>query len=88
MADSFDMRVAAWTRTFFSHPNRVVTVFWAGGAVAAISVLPLGHWTRHAFVVLVTIAVACGAVASARLIVGERLPRWVLHVDVGLATVG
>ena len=86
MSDSFNTTVAAWTRAFFSHPNRVAAVFWLGGAVAAISVLPLGHWTRRSLLALVAIAVVCTAVASARLVAGRRLPRWVLHVDAGLAT--
>ena len=87
VADSFDTKVAVWTRAFFTRPNRVVPIFWAGGAVATISVLPLGHWTRRSFVALVVIAVACGAGSIARLVAGRRLPHWVLHIDVGLATV-
>jgi len=86
-ADSFNSEVAAWTRAFFSRSDRVVAVFWAGGFIAAISVLPFGHWTRRSFLALVAIAVVCSVAASARLAAGRRLPRWALHVDVGLATV-
>ena len=85
--DSFDTKVAAWTRAFFSRPHRVVAVFWAGGVVAPVSVLPLGHWTHRSFLALVVIAGVCGALCTARLVAGGRIPRWALHVDVGLATV-
>jgi len=86
MPDSFNTTVAAWARTFFSHPNRVVTMFWFGGVVAVLSAIPLGHWPRHSLLALVAIAALCSAAASARLVAGRWAPLWVLHVDVGLAT--
>ncbi len=87
MPNSFNTEVAAWTRAFFSRPNQTGAVLWAGAAVAAISVLPLGHWTRRSFLALIVIAVVCGAVCTARLVTRRRLPCWALHADVGLATV-
>ena len=79
--------LAAWTRAFFSRPNRVAATFWAGGGVAALSVLPLERWTRGEMIALAVIAVLCAAVCTARLVGGRRLPRWALHVDIAAATV-
>lgn len=85
--DTLDTHTAAWTRAFFSAPNRVVTVFWAGGAVAIVSVLPLGRWPHRSFLALAVIAGVCGVACGLRLVTGWRPPRWALHVDVGVATV-
>jgi len=79
--------IGARARTMLLNPNRVVTIFWAGGLVAVVAVLPLGHWPRHSFLALVVIAGACAAAAVIRFAAGMRLPHWTLHIDVGVATV-
>jgi diguanylate cyclase (GGDEF)-like protein len=83
LADALDARV----RTMRLEPNQAAAIFWAGGAVAAISVLPLGHWPRQSFLALVIIAGFCTTASAIRVVARRRLARWVLHVDVGLATV-
>ncbi|MHB8244722.1 MAG: GGDEF domain-containing protein [Acidimicrobiales bacterium] len=85
--DSVSTVMASWMRAFFFQPNRVVTVFWAAGTVAVLSVLPIEHWPRLSFIALVVIAVISAVVCTVRVIAGRRVPHWVLHVDVGVATV-
>ena len=84
---SANTTAVALTRAFFSHPNLVATVFWAGGAVAIVSVLVLVRWSHRSFLALAVIAGVCGLVCGFRLLAGGRLPRWVLYADVGAATV-
>ncbi|HUY54489.1 MAG TPA: GGDEF domain-containing protein [Candidatus Nanopelagicaceae bacterium] len=76
-----------WAREFFVHPNRMTTVFWGGGAVAALVVLPLGHWSAANELVLVAVGGFSGIAGGVRAILGERVPRGLLHVDMALATV-
>lgn len=84
---SLDIRTANWVRRFFSRPNRVSTAFWAGGAVAIVSVLPLRGWSHRSLFTLAVVAIACGIVCGIRLAADRRLPRWVLYVDIGVAMV-
>jgi len=77
----------ASTRLMLLNPSRVATIFWAGGCVAVLSVLPLERWSRHAFLALVIIAALCASACALRSVAGRRLPLWTLHVDVALATV-
>jgi len=78
---------ADWARAVLSQPSRIATVFWAGGVVASVSVLPLVRWPRASLLALVIIAAFCALACGVRVAAGARLPRWTLHVDVGVATV-
>lgn len=82
-----DNDVSDWARTFFSHPNRVVAVFWAAGAVATALALVLERWRGPALFSLLSIAALCSGACAVRLLAGERSPRWVLHFDLAIATV-
>jgi len=82
-----DTDIAAWARAFFSHPNRVVTIFWAGGGVATVSVIPLERWPAASLLTLTLIGGLCFGGCAIRLLAGERLPRSALHFDVAIATV-
>lgn len=64
-----------------------MVVFWAGGTVATVSVLPLAHWSRPSLLSLVIIAVLGSIGCGVRIAAGKRLPRWTLHADVGFGTV-
>jgi GGDEF domain-containing protein len=83
-----DTTAAAWARAFFSHPSRVAVALEVIAACAIASVLPLRHWPSSSLVALVTALVTALAmalaVAGVRVVIGERLPRWSLQVDVGL----
>ncbi|HVA05961.1 MAG TPA: GGDEF domain-containing protein [Acidimicrobiales bacterium] len=68
-------------------PSKAAVIFWAGGAIAVLSVLPLSNWPRESFLALVVIAGLCTISCGIRVIAGGRLPRWTIHVDAGLATV-
>lgn len=84
---ALETRATAWAKILFSHPNRTSTGFWAGGAVAIASVLPLAGWSPRAFVALAAIAASCCLITIVRLTADRQLPRWTLHVDVGVATI-
>lgn len=73
-------------RAILSSPSDVASVFWAGGVLATASAVALGRWSGGALLVLGAVAALCACVAGVRLVVGRRLPRWVLHVDAALAT--
>ena len=74
----------AFFRGFFSHPSRVAVALEVAAALAVASVLPLRHWSGSALAALVTALAVVLASAGARVVIGERLPRWSLQVDVGL----
>ena len=76
---------AALARAFFSRPSRVAAFLWAAGALAVAVVLPLRHWPEPSLLALAIPAAVAAAFAALRATVGERLPRWSLQVDVGLA---
>lgn len=82
-----DSILGARVQALMSNPNTVVTIFWAGGAVAVLSVLPLEHWPRRSAVALVIVAGLCGISCGVRVVANRRLAPWTLHVDVGVATV-
>ncbi|MDA8062574.1 MAG: GGDEF domain-containing protein [Actinomycetota bacterium] len=65
--DSLDTRPAAWARAFFFHPSRVAAALASTGALA---------------IFLVVAGAVAALVAAVRVVIGERLPRWSLHVDV------
>ncbi len=75
---------AAWTRALFSHPSRVAVALEVVAVLAIASVLPLRHWPSPSLVALVTALAGALANAGVRVVIGERLPRWSLQVDVGL----
>ena len=75
---------AVFTRAFFSHPSRVAVAVEVIAALAVATVLPLRHWPTSSLVALVTALVVALATAGVRVVIGERLPRWSLQVDVGL----
>lgn len=58
-----------------------------GGAAAALVVVPLGRWSAANELVLVAVGGFSGIAGGVRAVLGERVPRWLLHVDVALATV-
>ena len=76
---------AAWTRAFFSHPSRVAALLEVIGALSIASVLPLRPWSSASLMVLLTALAGALVNACVRFVIGERLPRWSLQVDVGLA---
>jgi len=69
-----------------SNPSTAAAMFWAGGAFACVSVLPLERWPGHSVVVLVILAWVCSAGCGVRLAARRALPPWTLHVDTALAT--
>ena len=81
---SVNTTAAAWVRSFVSRPSRVAAFLWAAGALAVALVLPLRHWPEPSLLALVVPAAVAVFCACVRATVGERLPRWSLHVDVGL----
>jgi diguanylate cyclase (GGDEF)-like protein len=78
---------ASWAGVLPSNPSRVAAIFWAGTAVAVLSVLPLAAWPRHSFIALMILAGVCAAASGVRVAASRRLPPWTLHVDVAGATV-
>lgn len=83
---SVNTSAAALTRAFFSRPNLVATIFWAGGAGAITSVLLLVHWSHRSFLTLAVVAGVCGFGCGFRLLAGARLPRWAWYIDAGFGT--
>ena len=83
--DWLNLHAATWTRSFISHPSRVVAALAITGALAILSVLPMRHWPRSTLIVLLVAAGAAAVNAGLRLAIGERLPPWSLHVDIGSA---
>ena len=81
---STDATAATWVRAFFSHPNRVAVALAVIGIVAIASVLPLRHWQQSWLVTLLVVAGCAAVYAVVRATLGERLPHWSLHVDVGI----
>ena len=81
--DSLNLHAAAWTRAFFSHPSQVAAALAATGALAIASVLPLRHWPGSSLIVLLVAACVAAANAGLRVVIGDRLPRWCLQIDVG-----
>ncbi len=80
--DYTNMVVAGWTRTFFAHRSWVAAALATMGALAFLSVVPLHHW--HTLRLYLLLGSACVALLNAclRIVIGERLPRWTLHLDV------
>ena len=73
---------AALTRAFFSYRSRVAAALAATGGLAIASVLPFRHWPASSLMVLLVAAGVALVYAGLRVAIGERLPRWSLHVDV------
>lgn len=81
---SIETAVAAWTRSFFSHPSWVAAALAATGALGTISAIPAHHWPRPLLVVLIGAGSVAAINSSLRLVIGSRLPHWSLQVDVGV----
>ena len=79
--------LGAHLRKLLQDPSEAAAIFWGGGAIAALSVLPLGNWPRASLLALVGIAGLCTISCGIRVIARDRLPRWTMHLDAGLATV-
>ncbi|HVA07259.1 MAG TPA: GGDEF domain-containing protein [Acidimicrobiales bacterium] len=79
--------LGAHLQTLLQDPSQAAAIFWGGGALAALSVLPICPWPRDSLLALVSVAGFCTISFALRTIAGNRLPVWTLHVDVGLATV-
>jgi diguanylate cyclase (GGDEF)-like protein len=78
-------RLVTWTSAFFSHPNQVAALFWAGGAVASASALILVRWPASSRLALLAVTGVCGAGAAVRILLGARPRRWALHLDLATA---
>jgi len=87
IANRADSVLVSFARKMLLDPRRAAAVFWAGGLVAVLGSLPLGHWSVHALIVLAALAGACGTAFVIRVVVGRRLPYWTLHVDLAMSTV-
>lgn len=74
----------AWARAFFSHPSQVSALIEIIGALAIGSALPLLHWPSPSAVVLVVAFALTLTNASVRVVIGDRLPRWTMQIDVAL----
>ena len=69
------------------HPNGAAVIFFAGGAVAGLSVLPGSHNLHRSAAILLG-DVSCAVIAACVLFaIGDRLPSWTLNVDIGVAIV-
>ena len=77
----------AWGRAILAQPSRIARVFWAGGFVASVAALLFVRWSRPSMLALAIIAGVCAVGCGVRVVAGDRLPRWTLHVDLGVATV-
>lgn len=80
--DYLNSLVAAWTRKFFSHRSWVAATLATVASIAFLSAIPLRHWQ---FVPLLLLLISAGvglANAVVRLLVGDRLPNWTIHIDV------
>ncbi len=77
-----DTRTAAWARAFFSNRSRTAAALATTRALVFVLVLALHHWPRSSLIVLLVATVAAVANAGLRVVIGERLPRWSLHLDV------
>ena len=67
-------------------PNRSILIFPVATLAAIISVLVAVHWGRSARDALIAVALAACLTVGFRVTLGDRLPTWFLHVDVGAAT--
>ena len=68
-------------------PNRAAVIFFVGGAVAGLSVLPDSH-SLHRSVALLFGTISCAGIAACVLFaIGDRLPGWTLNIDIGVGTV-
>src|ERR1035437_4780354 len=74
-------------KSLILHPNGAAVIFFVGGAVAGLSVLPGSH-NLHRSVAILLGDVSCAVIAAFVLFaIGDRLPSWTLNVDIGLAIV-
>jgi diguanylate cyclase (GGDEF)-like protein len=80
-----DLRVRL--ESLIVHPNGASVIFFAGGAVAGLSVLLGSHNLHRPAAIL--LGDVCFAVIAACILfaIGDRLPLWTLHVVLGVATV-
>lgn len=78
--------VARRTRGLLSRPSGVAAIFWSSGAVAVVTALLAGHWSRRSVITLAIVAGTCVLAAGIRVVTSRRLASWTLHVDVGAAT--
>ncbi|MDA8394063.1 MAG: GGDEF domain-containing protein [Candidatus Dormibacteraeota bacterium] len=65
----------------------MAAVFWAGAAVATALSLLLERWPGPALLSLLSVSALSSVTCAGRLLAGERLPLWVLHFDLAIATV-
>jgi diguanylate cyclase (GGDEF)-like protein len=73
-------------RSLLSHSDGVAALLEGVSALAIVSVLPVRPWSHSSLVALVVVwglAAICGGL---RATVGSRLPRWSLHIDVGIGS--
>ena len=75
---------AAFIRTLFNYPSRVAVAIEVIAALAIASVLPLRNWPSPSLVALVSALALALTTAGVRVVIGGRLPRWSLQIDVGL----
>lgn len=67
-------------------PGRSINIFPVATVLVIVSVLVGVHWSSGARDALVAVALAACLAVGFRVTVGNRLPAWFLHVDVGAAT--
>lgn len=72
---------------FLTRPYQVVAFFPLIAAGAILTTLPFTHWTHHSLLTLLILAGASFTASCARFAVGDRPPRWTLHVDIFVGVV-
>lgn len=84
-SESLNKTIAEWSTSFFSNPSRVAALLWFSGALGVACVIPLRHWSMTSLVRLVVPIFIAVGFAFVRFTIGDRLPGWSLHIDVGVA---
>jgi len=68
-------------------PRKTIMIFPLAAVAAILSVLPGSHWPHSYLVALLSVAGVGVVAVCVRLALGERIPRWSLYVETGVAIV-
>jgi hypothetical protein len=81
VVDSF----RTFARALLSAPSRCINIFW-GAALASFVILTISkHWSGEPLLALIIVIGTCICGFVARIAIGNRLPRWTLHIDLSIA---